>query len=146
MRIAGFASIMTDDTQGLRILIVDDQEPVRRALRGLLRTQARFELCGEAKDGLEAVEKAGELRPQVIVMDVSMPRLDGLEATRQIRKALPEIEILILTQHDSTQAVNAAKEAGARGYLSKSDARYLISAVDTVSRHIPFFPSERLPA
>jgi DNA-binding NarL/FixJ family response regulator len=134
------------ETDLLRILIVDDQEPVRRALRGLLRTQPSFQLCGEAQDGLEAVEKARELKPQVVLMDVSMPRLDGLEATRQILKALPETEILILTQHDSEQAARAAKDAGARGYLSKSDARYLISAVETVSRHIPFFPSKFPPA
>jgi DNA-binding NarL/FixJ family response regulator len=130
----------------LRILIVDDQEPVRRALRGLLRTQPAFQLCGEAADGLEAIEKARELKPQVVLMDVSMPRLDGLEATRQIIKALPETEVLILTQHDSEQAARAAKDAGARGYLSKSDARYLISAVETVSRHIPFFPTKFPPA
>jgi DNA-binding NarL/FixJ family response regulator len=129
----------------LRIMIVDDQEPVRRALRGLLKTQSSFELCGEAQDGMEAVDKARELKPQVVLMDVSMPRLDGLEATRQILKALPDTEVLILTQHDSEQAARAAKEAGARGYLSKSDARYLISAVETVSRHIPFFPSKFPP-
>ncbi len=136
---------METDTDLLRILIVDDQEPVRRALRGLLRTQPSFQLCGEARDGMEAVEKASELKPQVVLMDVSMPRLDGLEATRQILKQLPETEVLILTQHDSEQAARAAKEAGARGYLSKSDARYLISAVETVSRHIPFFPSKFPP-
>lgn len=140
------ANVMELETDLLRILIVDDQEPVRRALRGLLRTQPSFQLCGEAQDGLEAVEKARELKPQVVLMDVSMPRLDGLEATRQILKALPETEILILTQHDSEQAARAAKDAGARGYLSKSDARYLISAVETVSRHIPFFPSKFPPA
>jgi DNA-binding NarL/FixJ family response regulator len=140
------ANVMELETDLLRILIVDDQEPVRRALRGLLRTQPSFQLCGEAQDGLEAVEKARELKPQVVLMDVSMPRLDGLEATRQILKALPETEILILTQHDSEQAARAAKDAGARGYLSKSDARYLISAVETVSRHIPFVPSKFPPA
>jgi DNA-binding NarL/FixJ family response regulator len=136
---------MATETEVLRIMIVDDQEPVRRALRGLLKTQPTFDLCGEAQDGMEAVEKASELRPQVVLMDVSMPRLDGLEATRQILKALPDTEVLILTQHDSEQAARAAKDAGARGYLSKSDARYLISAVETVSRHIPFFPSKFPP-
>jgi DNA-binding NarL/FixJ family response regulator len=140
------AEVMELQADVLRIMIVDDQEPVRRALRGLLRTKSSFALCGEASDGYEAIAKARELKPQVILMDVSMPRLDGLEATRQIMKAMPDTEVLILTQHDSEQAARAAKDAGARGYLSKSDARYLISAVETVSRHIAFFPTKFPPS
>jgi len=126
-----------------RVLIVDDQECIRKALRGLLSTEPFFQLCGEANDGYEAVQKAIELDPQVILMDISMPGLDGLEATRRIRKAHPGIEILIFTQHETTQATRAAKEAGARGCLAKSDAGHdLVVALRTVCQHRPFFPAQ----
>lgn len=125
-----------------RILIVDDQESVRKALRNLLDTQSHFALCGEARDGNEALQKAMELNPQVIVMDISMPGLDGLEATRRIVKALPNVEVLIFTQYDSAHAERAAREAGARGYLLKTEAaKRLVPALEQISRHEPFFPS-----
>jgi len=100
-----------------------------------------FQLCGEARNGYEALERASQLKPEIIVMDVSMPGLDGLEATRRIHKILPDIEVLIFTQHDSLQVVQAAKEAGARGCLAKSDAaQYLFPALRSLCRHQPFFP------
>lgn len=117
-----------------RILIVDDHEIFRRGLRSLLESRPEFEILGEAGDGLQAIEKAVELRPDVIVMDVSMPQLDGLQATRQIRKKLPQTKILILSQHDTSHMLAAALEAGANGYVTKSQvSRCLLSALDAVS-------------
>ena len=85
----------------LRILVADDHEVVRRGLCALLRGQPEWEVCGEAGDGREAVEKAAQLKPDIVILDVGMPNLNGLEATRQILKARPEVKVLILTLHDS---------------------------------------------
>src|SRR5579863_2148281 len=124
----------------MRVLIVDDHEIVRRGVRSLLLSQANCDVCGEAVDGQDAVEKAKELRPDVIVMDVSMPNLNGLDATRQVRRILPQTEVLILSQHDSSEMVRQAFQAGARGYVVKSSiSRQLVAALDKVSRHEPFF-------
>ena len=124
----------------MRVLIVDDHEIVRRGVRSLLLSQANCDVCGEAVDGLDAVEKARELKPDVIVMDVSMPNLNGLDATRQVRRILPQTEVLILSQHDSAEMVRQAFHAGARGYVVKSSiSRQLVAALDKVSRHEPFF-------
>ncbi len=123
-----------------RVLIADDHEVVRRGIRSILENQAGWEICGEAVTGREAVEKALQLTPDVVVLDVGMPELNGLEAARQILKALPHTEILILTMHDSTQLVHEVLDAGARGYVLKSDAgRDLVTAVDALCRHKPFF-------
>jgi DNA-binding NarL/FixJ family response regulator len=117
----------------LRILIADDHELVRRGIRGLLRAQRVWKVAGEAANGREAVEKAKKLRPDVIILDIGMPNLDGLEATRQIREVAPNTEILILTMHESNQMVRRVLEAGARGYVLKSDlAGHLIKAVKGV--------------
>lgn len=119
----------------LRILVADDHELVRRGILGLLRAQRRWKIAGEAASGLEAVEQAKRLRPDVIILDIGMPTFDGLEATRQIRKAAPKTEIIILTMHDSNQMVRRVLEAGARGYVLKSDlAVHLVKAVDVVSK------------
>jgi DNA-binding NarL/FixJ family response regulator len=119
----------------LRILVADDHELVRRGILGLLRAQRRWKIAGEAASGLEAVEQAKRLRPDVIILDIGMPTFDGLEATRQIRKAAPKTEIIILTMHDSNQMVRRVLEAGARGYVLKSDlAVHLVKAVDGVSK------------
>jgi DNA-binding NarL/FixJ family response regulator len=119
----------------LRILIADDHELVRRGIRGLLRAQRGWKVAGEAADGREAVEKSRKLKPDVIILDIAMPNLDGLEATRQIREAAPNTEILILTMHESNQMVRRVLEAGARGYVLKSDlAGHLVKAVKGVSR------------
>lgn len=123
------------------ILIVDDQEFMRTALRRLLETQPFFKLCGEACNGYEAVQKAMQLKPEAIVMDINMPGLDGLEATRRIRKALPNTEILIFTQHELLQVARAAEDAGARGCVSKLNAaKQLVPALETVCQHKPYFP------
>ncbi len=117
-------------------MIVDDHPVVRRGLRTLLEVQEGWEIIDEAADGLEAVEKADRLAPDVILLDISMPRMNGLEACRLIRKTLPESEILIVTQHDSPQMMREAMEAGARGYVVKSNAgRDLLAAVEAASQH-----------
>jgi len=124
----------------LRILIADDHEVVRRGVRVLLEAQPGWAVCGEAANGREAVAAAEREQPDVAVLDIGMPELNGLDATRQIRHAAPHCEVLILTLHESEQVVREVLNAGARGYVLKSDAgRDLIGAVDTVSRHKPFF-------
>jgi DNA-binding NarL/FixJ family response regulator len=105
----------------LRILIADDHGLVRRGARDVLHSQPGWKVVGEAANGCEAVQKAIELRPDVAVVDIGMPQLDGVEAVRQIRDAIPEIKVLVLTMHESDQMVRRALEAGALGYLLKSD-------------------------
>ncbi|MGH9358874.1 MAG: PAS domain-containing protein [Terriglobia bacterium] len=124
----------------LRILLADDHELVRRGLRSLLALQPEWEICGEAVDGREAVDKAKELEPGLILLDVSMPRLSGLDAARLIRQENPKIEILFLSCHDSPGVVRAALDTGARGYVLKSElAEHLLAAVEAVSQHKPAF-------
>ena len=123
----------------LRILLADDHDVVRRGLKELLEEQVGWTVCAEAANGREAVELAIETRPQVAVLDFSMPELNGLEATRRIRQAVPETEVLVFTMHESEELIREALAAGARGYLLKSDAsRQLIPAVESVSRHKPY--------
>jgi len=123
-----------------RILIADDHEVVRRGLSALLRNQPEWEICGEAGDGREAVDKVLTLKPDVVILDIGMPNLNGLEATRQILKANPEVKILILTLHDSDQVVQEVLNAGARGFLLKTDAaRELVAAVDALRRGKIYF-------
>ena len=127
----------------LRILLADDHEVVRRGLCSLLHSHLDWAVCGEAADGREAVEKAQQLKPDVVVLDVGMPCLNGLEATRQILKATPQAKVLILTLHDSDQIAQEVLNAGARGLLLKSDAaRDLIAAVEAVSRNKTYFTSK----
>jgi DNA-binding NarL/FixJ family response regulator len=127
----------------LRILVVDDHEVVRRGLKSILETHPGWTVVGEAASGREAVEKAGTLKPQVIILDMSMPGLNGLEATRGILKAQPHAQVLVLTQHDSEQLVRAFLQAGAQGYLVKSDAaRELLPAVESLQEGRPFFTSK----
>lgn len=124
----------------LRILIADDHDIVRKGLRMLLEEHPGWEVCGEARSGREAVERAAELTPHVVVIDVSMPDLNGLEATRQIRKSCPKTEVLVITYHDSDEMAGEVLDAGARGYVLKSDSnRDLVHAVEALSQHKPFF-------
>ena len=126
----------------LRILVADDHHVVRTGLRTLLETERGWQVCAEAANGREAVEKAGELRPDVAVLDIGMPLLNGVEATRQIRKLSPKTEVLILTMHDSEVLIQEVLEAGARGYILKDDAdRNLIAAVDALRQHKPYLSS-----
>jgi len=105
----------------LRILIADDHGLVRRGARAVLNSRHGWRVVGEAANGREAVEKAIELKPDVVILDISMPELDGVEATRQTVEAVPDTKILVLTMHESDQMVRRALDAGARGYLLKSD-------------------------
>ena len=115
----------------LRILLVDDQEPVRRGLRSLLSSRTDWLVCGEAVDGLEAVEKAKTLRPNVVLMDISMPRMNGLEATRIIRQEVPESQVILISQNDPTIVDQQAAKMDVRGYVVKADlSRDLLPAID----------------
>ena len=120
----------------MRILLADDHEIIRRGIRCLLASKPDYEICGEAIDGLDAVKKAQELQPDLIIMDVSMPGVNGLEATRTIRSTVPQCEVVILTQHDSSQMIQKVFQAGARGYVVKTSiARDLLKTVTQVARH-----------
>src|SRR2546429_280150 len=126
-----------------RILVADDHEVVRRGLCALLQAQPALEICGEANDGREALEKAQKLKPDVVILDIGMPSLNGLEATRQILKSNPQTKVLILTLHDSDQVVREVLNAGARGFLLKSDAaRDLVAAVGALRRGKNYFSSQ----
>jgi DNA-binding NarL/FixJ family response regulator len=130
---------MTDAKQ-LRILVVDDQPYIRRAVRSLLESQNNWVVCGEAADGIEAIAQTGELHPDVIVMDMSMPRLNGLEAARTIREEFPKSRVVILTLHDLPELPALVKRAGAQGLVLKSDSnRFLISAIEHLGREQSFF-------
>jgi DNA-binding NarL/FixJ family response regulator len=125
------------------ILIADDHDVVRRGMKSLLQSRPGWEVCAEACDGREAVELAKKFKPQIVVLDVTMPELGGLEATRQILAALPRTEILILTMHESEELVAEVLEAGARGYVLKTDTgRDLLRAVEAVSEHKTFFTTK----
>lgn len=118
----------------IRILIADDHGLVRRGVRAVLQARRDWRVVGEAANGREAVEKAIELKPDVAVVDISMPELDGVEVVRQTREAVPDTKILVLTMHESDQMVQRALEAGAHGYLLKSDlTECLVKAVKSVS-------------
>jgi DNA-binding NarL/FixJ family response regulator len=126
-----------------RILLVDDHQVVRRGVAGLLGDARRdWEVCGEASTGREAVAAAATLRPDIVVMDISMPDMDGLEATREILKDNAGVQVLILSMHESEQMVHDVLSAGARGYLLKRDAgNDLIAALEALRQHKLFFTS-----
>jgi DNA-binding NarL/FixJ family response regulator len=126
----------------LRILIADDHEVARKGIRSLLEDHAGWEVCGEARDGREAVECANRLKPDLLLLDLGMPNLNGLDAARQILATTPDARILILTVHDSEQVVREVLAAGARGFVLKSDAcRDLVAAVDALQHRRTFFTS-----
>jgi DNA-binding NarL/FixJ family response regulator len=126
----------------LRILIADDHEIVRRGLKKVLTSRHGWVVCAEAATGRDAIAMAAEHRPDIVVMDISMPGLNGLEATRKIRKMLPKAGILIFSLHYSDQLVREVVDAGARAYLLKSDAtRDLLHAIEALATHRSFFTS-----
>jgi DNA-binding NarL/FixJ family response regulator len=132
----------------VRILLVDDHPIVRQGLRTLLEGRSGWEVVGEASDGIEALDKVDTLRPDVVVLDVTMPRLNGLETCRSIQQKPRgfDIEVLFVTQHDSPQMMREALDAGARGYVVKSNAaRDLLEAVEAVSQHRVFTALARSP-
>src|ERR1700687_371011 len=127
----------------VRILVADDHEVVRKGLVALLHAQPDWQVCGEAAEGRDAVEKAFQLKPDVVILDIGMPNLNGLEATRQILRTNPQARVLILTLHDSDHVVREVLNAGARGFLLKSDAgRDLVAAVDALRHDKTYFTSK----
>jgi DNA-binding NarL/FixJ family response regulator len=125
---------------GVRLLVADDHEIVRKGLRALLEAEPGWEVAAEAVNGRDAVEKAKQVKPDVAILDISMPLLNGLEAARQIVKSIEQTKVLVLTVHDSDPLIQQVLEAGARGYMLKSDAgRDLVNAVDALRRNKTFF-------
>jgi DNA-binding NarL/FixJ family response regulator len=126
-----------------RILIADDHEVVRAGVRGILEDHPGWHIVAEALDGKQAVDKSIAEKPDVAILDYSLPMINGVEATRQIRARAPSVEILIFTMHDNEILMRDMLQAGARGYLLKSDAgEHLISAVQALAAHRPFFTSK----
>jgi len=127
----------------LRILIADDHELARNGIRSVLESHPGWEICAEARDGREAVELANQLKPDILLLDIGMPNLNGLDAARQILAMRADARILILTIHDSEQVVREVLAAGARGFLLKSDAgRDLVAAVEALQNRRTFFTSK----
>lgn len=126
----------------LRILVADDHELMRRGVRSLLEAESGWKVVGEVSNGQELLKKAQELKPDVIVLDIGMPVLNGLEASRRLKKLLPTVKILVLSMHDSEQMARSVLEAGARGYVTKSDtSRDLVLAIEALRRNKTFFTS-----
>ncbi len=124
----------------IQVLLADDHALMRRGIRDLLEADDGIKIVGEAGDGREAIELTEKFRPDVLIIDLTMPELNGLDAIRQIRKELPEVELLVFSMHSSEELIREVFAAGARGYVLKSDAAlYLVEAVKSLARHKPFF-------
>jgi two-component system response regulator NreC len=127
----------------LRILIADDHEVMREGMRALIEHEPGWEVCGTARNGREAVDSAKKLKPEVVILDMTMPELDGLEALRQIKHALPKTEVMIFSAHHSEEVIEQLFDAGAKSYIQKSDAgRHLVTAIKSLAEHKPFFTPE----
>jgi two-component system response regulator NreC len=130
---------MTTATLPLRILIADDHDVVREGTRALIERQPGWEVCGVAATGLEAVEQALALKPDIVVMDMTMPELNGLDAAVQIRRRLPQTEILIFSAYQTDELIREVFEAGAKSFIFKSEANhFLVEAIQSLSEHKPF--------
>jgi two-component system, NarL family, nitrate/nitrite response regulator NarL len=124
----------------MRILIVDDHEVVRRGLRALLETQREWKVCGEAEDGMTAVEQTKALHPDIVILDVSMPKLSGFGAAKLIRELCPKTPILLYSMYHSPAFLDEARRIGVTGYVAKTeDGPTFLMAVDAVQRNRPFF-------
>lgn len=127
----------------MQILIADDREAIRKQVSLILTSRPDLEVCAEAADGKEAVEKTRELNPDLVILDITMPILNGLDAARMIKGFAPDIPILVLTVHKSEQLMQEAKKIGVQGYITKAEAsQTLLHAVDAVLQKRTFFPSE----
>jgi DNA-binding NarL/FixJ family response regulator len=127
----------------MRILIADDHEVVRKGICAILAARQDLQVCGEAANGREAVDKARELHPDAVILDITMPRMDGFAAAREIKKLLPHVPIIFLSMHDGHSVVEEAKSAGGQGYVRKLQAgSELLKALDAVLQNKSFFPSE----
>ena len=127
----------------IRVLLADDHEVVRNGLRLMINNFDGWEICGEASTGREAVALAEKLKPHIVVLDVNMPEMNGIEATRQIKRRLPEIEIMLVTGVRDDAVVKAAFEAGARSYLSKTDSsEHFVAAFEALRNHKAYFTPE----
>src|ERR1700726_4967715 len=127
----------------LRILVADDHEVMRNGLRALIEREPGWQVCGTVADGVAAVEAAKKLKPEVVVLDMAMPELDGLGALRQIKRALPNTEVVIFSAHNSEEVIEQVFDAGAKSYIQKSDAgRHLVTAIKSLAEHKPFFAPE----
>jgi two-component system nitrate/nitrite response regulator NarL len=125
----------------MRCLLVDDHESVRAGVTAILSSRPDIEVCGEATNGREAVDKARELQPDLIILDVTMPVMDGINSAKEIRAFLPDVPILFFSMHDGVYLVHEAKMAGVQGFVSKTDARAtLLDAVDAVVKKQTYFP------
>ncbi len=126
----------------LRILLADDHKVVRQGTRALLSTVPEWKIVGEADNGRDAVSLTAELKPDIVILDIGMPELNGLDATRQIKKKLPETEVLIFTGQETEELVHDVFDSGARSYIMKTDAAdHLIDAIKALSEHKHFFTS-----
>jgi DNA-binding NarL/FixJ family response regulator len=127
----------------VRILVADDQEGVRKRVIATLGSRKGFEVCGEASTGKEAVQLAKELKPDLIVLDITMPEMNGLDAARHIRDFAPDTLVLILSVHKSRQLMEEARKVGVRGYVTKGEAvQKLVQAVDSILQDRSFFPED----
>jgi DNA-binding NarL/FixJ family response regulator len=124
----------------LKILIADEHDVMRQDFNAIIEGHPGWEVCGVASNGREAVEKAGELRPHVVVIDLMMPELNGLDAARQIKRQLPATEILMFTAHQTEELIRNAFEAGVKSFVLKAEApQFLVEAIESLARHKPFF-------
>jgi two-component system response regulator NreC len=134
---------MTKPPSPLRILIADDHDVMRQGTRSVVERQKGWEVCGTASNGREAVTKAVELKPDIIIMDMTLPELNGLDATIQIKRRLPQTEILLFTAHESDDLIRNAFQAGVKSFILKSEAhQILIEAIESLSWHKPFFSAK----
>jgi DNA-binding NarL/FixJ family response regulator len=132
---------------GSKILIVDDHEVVRQGIRTILRARPQWEVCGEAVNGKDAIEKATALDPDVIIMDITMPEMSGIEATREITKLKLRGAVLVFTMHESKNLATTVQEAGARGFVLKSHAaRDLLDALEALLGGRTFFGGDAAKA
>ena len=134
---------MTTTPSPIRILIADDHDVMREGTRAVIERQPGWEVCGVASTGREAVTQAGELAPDIVIMDMSMPDLNGLDAAVQIKRRLPRTEILMFTAHETDELIREVFEAGVKSFIFKSEAHhFLVEAIQSLSRHKPFFTSK----